>query len=667
MSYRQNVVRRVAAWALVASMGSFTLPVMAQDIPWPRTLFERDYFDADIRAVLTTIINEAGLQSDFRPGVQGSVTFNFRNMPLQAAFNKLVEENNLTTNYDAATRTITISVPLPGRLITLSFASVEQVKQAARKLGIGGRIDDDPKTGVILVRGTTEQVTQLEDLAKRLDAAEKAFQDHKQSLAAAETVRGVEDAKREAEVAKRDLAKAEAEERRLKTEIHARMLDEVRNTDTKVIPIRYANVGPTTQTFQGQQVTIPGIDETLRTMLGITEAKGAGAAGAGTAPLSATEQQELARIRRELGQVPPVVSIDPRTNSVIVRGTPTAIAEVERLIARLDRPLPLLEIEVMIVRASRGVAEELGVRWGAARVQTHDGRAYGVGVTTGIDGKSLVPPLTSTATNVASTTASTVNNTTTVGIQETKIPIPPVNPFSLLPTSLGGTIAAFVYRGNNLSLQAQLDALSNAAKAQTIAAPRVVTLNNLEAKVTNDRTQYLPVPAAPNAPGGYQEVKAGLTLKIVPSLIQHEDSGEQSLVRLNINALDKDVTISPEGRPLLTGNEVQTQVVIPDGSTFVMGGLMNDVRYEGREAVPLLGDIPVLGALFSSRSSRSDLAETIFFITPHLVRPSDVFAQDVAQRRYLETQRAKLAEVRHDVQAKSQLLDLGSSMIEEDE
>lgn len=655
MSHRRIVAKRVAAWVLVASIGSFTLPALAQDIPWPRTLFERDYFDADIRAVLTTIINEAGLQSDFRPGVQGSVTFNFRNMPLQAAFNKLVEENNLTTSYDAATRTITISVPLPGRLITLSFASVEQVKQAARKLGIGGRIDDDPKTGVILVRGTTEQVTQLEDLAKRLDAAEKAFQDHKQSLAAAETARGVEDAKRDAEVAKRDLARAEADERRLKAEIHARMLEEVRNTDTKVIPIRYANVGPTTQTFQGQQVTIPGIDETLRTMLGITDSKGSGGAGAGAVgavPLSAAEQQELARIRRELGQVPPVVSIDPRTNSVIVRGTPTAVAEVERLIARLDRPLPLLEIEVMIVRASRGVAEELGVRWGAARVQTDGSRSYGVGGTTGVE--NLLSPRRSSSTDGNGTSGSGTSLVT-------------VDPFSLLPTSLGGSLATFVYRDNNLTLQAQINALSNASRAQTIAAPRVVTLNNLEAKVTNDRTQYLPVPAAPNAPGGFQEVKAGLTLKIIPSLIQHEDSGEQSLIRLNINALDKDVTISPEGRPLLAGNEVQTQVVIPDGSTFVMGGLMNDIRQEGREAVPLLGDIPVLGSLFSSRSSRSDLAETIFFITPRLVRPSDVFAQDLAQRRYLETQRAKLAEVRHDVQANSQLLDLGSSMIEEDE
>lgn len=660
MAFRDLAARPLSiAMVLAALAGS---PATAADIHWSEKLFQREFLDTDIRTVLSRILDENGLRSDFRPGVQGSVSYDFRNMPLEAAFNKLIEENNLEYTYEPNSKTVTISAPLPSKLITLLHAEPAKFQKEVERLrergALRGEIFTEKDSNIILMRGTPEQLKRLEELAQVLEKNEQSRSEEMRKSLSSDTDRGTSDAKRRE-------AEAIARERELNAENQARLRDEVLNTSVKVIPLKYATVGATTQTFQGQSVVIPGLDDTLRTMLGMGDGKNGGTNPTSTAlPATPQEQQELARIRKELGMVPPIISIDQRSNSIVVRGTPTAIREVETLVQRLDRPVPLVEIEVMIVRARRGVAEELGVRWGSAKLMRNGG-TYGIGVSTGIDADNLVPPNGAKPSTTQTQTVTDGGNVATSTSPST-LPSPSINPFTLLPTTLGGTLASFVFRGDTFSLQAQINALSEASKLQTIAAPRVVTLNNITAKITNDRSQYLATPAAPNAPGTYMEVKAGLLLNITPSLIARDDAGEQSLVRLNINASDKDVTLS-QGRPTLIGNEVQTQVLIPDGSTFVMGGLMNDSHIESRDGVPLLEDIPVLGNLFKSRTSVSDLQETIFFITPRLVQPNDVYAQDIAQRRYLQTQRAKLGDMRQEIQATSQLLDLNTPLIEEDE
>lgn len=650
---RYTLLCAVAA-ASIASMMAAKI-AYSDEINWGNLRYDRESRDEDIKIPLRKILESKNISVNFRPDVKGVVNFNFKDMLAQAAFNKIIAEFNLEWSFDAATNTVTISAPQRRKFIALAHVKPEQFRDVARKL-LRFEVQIDAENDLVLAAGSNEQLTQLEELAQKMDQAAAARDLASNQSLETDTIRGLNEAKIEA-------AKLEAE-------VNRKALEELRDTDTEIIKLRFATVGPTTQTFQGETVTIPGIDATLKSMLGIAEEKIEKAAapatnnGVGAQPVP---MQDLARVRRELMGVPPIISIDPRSNSVIVRGSRRAIKEVRGLIQQLDKPVPLVEIEVMIVRARRGVSEQLGVKWGGALVGSQGGEAnnFGFGVSTGIASGDLVAPRS--ALPGQERTIKDINSDTGIASTQTSATlIDPVNPFSLLPTTLGGTLASFVFRGSEWALQAQINALAEANKLQTISAPRVVTLNNLVAKITNDRSQYLLIPAGLNAAGSYKEVKAGLSLSITPSLIRMGGSGTTDLVRMAINASDKDVTLSA-GRPTLSGNEVQTQVVIPTGKTFVMGGLMNDSRLEADDGVPGLMDLPVLGALFRSKSSTSDLQETIFFITPKIVNPADEFARDVAERRYLDGQRAKLSDMRLDVQTGSQLIDLDPAQIEEDE
>lgn len=652
ISFR-NVRRPVgsALFALALGVATSQGALAGPALPWTNQLFERVSVEEDVRDVLRSILKQGSLAVNFRPDVAGNVSFSFTNIPLEAAFNKLIEENNLDYDFDAKTHTVTI-YKIQRRaedLVTLTYTPPEQVRQAAVRLKLGGEITADHDTGIVMLRGTEAQVGKLKDLIKSLEGA--GAEREKGSLARVDA-----EAKALDNLVKRDAA-----------DVRARVRDELLNTKVEIIPLKYATVGPTSQTFQGQTVTIPGVDETLRSLLGLGESKSGGDkdAKAGSA-IQTASISTVAAVRQELGTVPPDLSIDPRTNSIIVRGSPTVLAQVRELIKQLDKPLPLIEIEVIIVRARKGVAEELGIRWSSGGVTTRTpSDTYGFGVNTGISTTGQVAPISALqqSREVTSTTVSggvVTQNTALAALA-------PLNPLTLLPTTLGGSLASFIYRGTNVALQAQLQALSQAEKTQTVSSPRVVTLNNVKAKVTNDRSQFLATPPAPNQAGDLKEVKAGLIMDITPAVIIADETTGDKLIRLAINASDKDVTTSAQGRPAVVGNEVQTQVIVPNGATFVMGGLMNDFRREGKDGVPGLQDIPLLGELFKSRTSANELDETIFFITPRIVQPTDAYAQDIAERRYLQGQRAQMSDLRRDIKEHSQLLRLHPSMIEEDE
>lgn len=655
---RENLQTNVTTGRGTFTPGTAARGAVVQGLVWRKAKFERTSFEEDIRDVFRAIARDNEMQVLFRPDVEGEVSFDFKDMDLRAAFRKLIAENSLDYSYDAESNTVTLFkatlVQRREQLIALQYITADRLRATAKRLNLRGEIIVDADNDIVLVKGAVAEVARLVDLAEKLDRQEAEKQKQIAQDRATEALELEADAKRQEALAKQRAAqfnasdrRAAAQQREQELKARAEVIDRILKTEVRVIRVRYANVGPTSQSFRGKQITIPGIDETLRALLGIGE-KDSRVTGGGEKRGSLTND-----VRAELGLTPPQISIDTRTNSIIVRGSKRAVDQVESLVEKLDKKLPMVEIEVIIVVASKGVSAALGIKYGSGSVfKTNTNDNFGFGADTGIaDGANRTSPTDATAADAAT-------GTTTID---------PLNPVTLLPLpGAGESLANFVFRGANLALQVELAALSRDNKAQTVASPRVITLNNLSAKITNDNSVFVRTDAGANAAGALQEINGGLILDITPSVIESDVSGEESLIRLVINASNKTVDAT-SGNASVTGSEVQTQVEIPDGATFMLGGLVTDIRDEQKDGVPGLQDIPFIGNLFKTRRSTDALTETIFFITPKLLKSEDLYASDIAQRRYMDTQRARLHDMRHDLQVNSQLLTIQSVTLEEDE
>ena len=590
------------ACVAVISVGLQIIPTMvyAAQLEWKSDTFEATYVDSDVKDALRQVLRQNGMQVIFRPGVKGTVDGSF-NMPLQGAFNKLVVENALSYEYDDVTNMVTIfsqgTTSVKQDFVTLRNLNIEnRVMAAARDLKLERNVRINTNTGIATLKGDAEQIALLRKLLKDLDVAETDRR--KYSIA---------NKRSEADmmVARAKAAQAAAEA--------AQFIDPASLT-FQVIPLRYANVGETSRVFHGKTITVPGIEKTLKALMGV-------------APIANQGEQQVAS-GPAWGYGIQQIVVDERTNSIIVRGTEEKVAEVKSLIKKLDRSVPMIEIEVLIVRAVAGVSEQLGVNWAAER---NLGRQFG-GVNTGI--ASADPTgVTSGLSSAAATSATGLLSTT--------------------PESL---LAGFVFQGTSFALQTQLSLLESESKTQTIASPTLVTLNNMTARIERSGSEYFVTQNGDNSGTSLTEIQAGLNLDITPSVIFAESSAERELVRMSVTASNTSVnTASAGGSASTSGQQVQTEVIIPINTTFVIGGLVDDSRVDTVRGIPLLKDIPFFGQLFRTDSTADTFTETLFFITPHVVYPEEIVSRDVSQRTYLNDRKTYLGQMRDNLQSKSRV------------
>ncbi len=610
---RLRTTPTIAALLLATAL---TMPALSQgnDIPWNRGLtITRTSSDDNIRNVFRTLLQQNGLSVVFGPGVNQTVSFHLENVPLDAAFTQLIDRHRLVYSYDPRTRTVTINNAGGGAgggtgsngstvFLTLQETSFSELTEALVNLGLGqGGLRFDERSRTLAVTGDAERVKQIQTLAANLEQARKL------------QASGI-------------------------TDIRGLRPDEV-----KVIPLRFTDVGESSRQFQGRTVTVPGIADTLRAILGLNEGTapnlGTGGGGAGQASMPP-----------EIGR--PRISIDQRTNSVVVQGTPQAIAAVEKIIGQLDRPLQMVQIEVLIVTANIGVAKQLGVNWRGSQVNP-GGTPNSLAVDTGTSGGRV--------TNGTGGDLFSSNG---------------LDALSLLPSvsAAGGTAASFVIRGGQAIIEAQLQALASNDQARILSAPKLVTLDNITARITRSQNIYVQVDTS-NPNGGFggvglEEIQTGLTLEITPSIVPAQTDRDQSLVRLNLRAQNSAPGTGSFGQIDVVSQEVQTNVLVPDSDTFVIGGLFDDSQIKKQSGVPGLKDIPILGALFRTDETQNSLGETIFFITPRIVDERTMLQSDIALRdgsaEYIRRARAQLSDG-SDGEAKDAPLPQGTGALEEDE
>ncbi len=619
-----NLLRSALHASCVAALLAFAGPATASEdaarIPWKSGVtFSRTSVDDDLRNVLRAVLGASDLSVIFRPGVEGKVSFTFRDMGLEAAFDQLLGENGLRAGFNPATRTVTIGPAASAQSSLRHFITLQNVEWASLRqmlvsFGIGtDGIAYDPQTSLLGVTGDSARVAQVEDLVKTL---EQHYGDQRDQ-SVAETQRS-------------------ASTQRSDFERHA--YQDALNVQTRVFRLRFADVGPTTRNFHGRAVTIPGILETLQAMLGtgggqvppfstqapvpnaFTPAVGAGpsprqslqGSGPGGSQFAAPggpAGPDLAAMSA-IGR--PSISIDQRTNSVIVRGSPAAIAAVADVLHQIDQPVKMVEIEVIIATAELGVVNQLGVAYRGTGGKGNGGVGFDTGTTGGVIGQGTV-----------------------------------YNALSLLPaTAAGGTVASFLLSGSGISIQAQLQALASENKARVLSAPHLVTLDNVTARITRSEDIYVPVDTGGLNGQGLSQIQTGLTLEITPSIVLVAPGSPDQLVRLTLDATNSAPGSGTGNQINVNSQEVQTDVLVPDGGTFVIGGLFDDSRLKSTSGIPVLKNIPLLGQLFRTDNSQQSLGQTIFFITPHVVEQQQLVSRDVAlgsdTATYMDVQRQRL-------------------------
>ncbi len=303
-----------------------------------------------------------------------------------------------------------------------------------------------------------------------------------------------------------------------------------------------------------------------------------------------------------------VVSVDNRTNTLLLQDTPQRLEQINRLVKRLDVPIRQVLIEARIVLVNNDFERKLGTRLGLTDVQANG--ANGIVDTTGTAAGSDTI-LGSALSNVQSTgnPFPVTIPTGSAAANRYNINLPVSNPV--------GSIAFGILSGNYL-VDLELSAAQAETQAKVISSPRVITADQKEATIE----QGVEIPYQQSASSGATSVafkKAVLMLKATPQITP------DNRVILDLEVRDDQVgqTFVASGGidvPAIDTREITTQVLVNDGQTVVLGGILQTTSSNVANKVPWLGDIPVLGHLFKNTDRTNNKDELLVFITPKIIR-----------------------------------------------
>jgi type IV pilus assembly protein PilQ len=291
------------------------------------------------------------------------------------------------------------------------------------------------------------------------------------------------------------------------------------------------------------------------------------------------------------------IQIDDRTNMIIVRDLRKNVEDIKALVATLDTATPQVLIEARIVEVDTNFTRELGVQWGGS---WKNGVGTQIGITGVQDSTGIPVP------------GQTLTNTTPFNAAAT-----PPNFAVNLPASVGlgagGGISFGILR-DNLRLDLSLSALESSGKGKVVSSPKVVTIDNKEALI--EQGTQIPYSTVSASGTNTQFVDATLSLKVTPH-ITPEGSVIMKLEAKN----DSQGDVGASGQPAINKKKATTEVLVRDGETAVIGGILQVSRSENQAAVPWLSKIPVLGYFFKKNSNTSTNRELLIFITPKIMKP----------------------------------------------
>ncbi len=284
------------------------------------------------------------------------------------------------------------------------------------------------------------------------------------------------------------------------------------------------------------------------------------------------------------------VTVDQRTNKLLVTDTADHIDEVIALVKELDIPIRQVLIESRVVLAGTTFSKELGVKFGVSTTKAANGQITTSGSLNSADSFNqfgTTPALDQRLNVNLPATASTAGR---IGLAIAKLPF--------------GTL-----------LDLELSAAQAEGKSETISSPRVITANQQEATIeTGTEIPYQQATSSGATSVSFK--KAVLSLKVTPQITPDE----RIIMDLEVTKDKPDFARTVLGVPPIDTNKVTSQVLVDNGETIVLGGVYEQTKTHNINRVPFFGDLPLVGGLFRNRSEKNDKSELLIFISPKLLK-----------------------------------------------
>lgn len=295
------------------------------------------------------------------------------------------------------------------------------------------------------------------------------------------------------------------------------------------------------------------------------------------------------------------VTTDPRTNTLIVRDTNSHIDQVRKLVHVLDVPVKQVLIESRIVVANDNFQRSLGARFGIGGV--HNGPNSTIATSGNITGTDQILAGGSGGPYLSGTGNLNVN-------------------LPAQPSQAGGSVGqlAVAILNNDFQVDLELSALQAEGKGEVVSSPHVITANQQKAHIE----QGVEIPYQNAASSGATTVqfkKAVLSLDVTPQITP--DNRVLMKIEVHKDSVGQTVTTANGGSvPSIDTRVVNTQVLVDNGDTVVLGGIYETTLTHSVSKVPLLGDIPLLGFLFRQQSETNNKDELLVFVTPKILADS---------------------------------------------
>lgn len=283
------------------------------------------------------------------------------------------------------------------------------------------------------------------------------------------------------------------------------------------------------------------------------------------------------------------VSVDERTNTLLIRDTQASIDEARKTIEQLDIPVKQVLIESRMVTVRDNVGEEIGVRWGV----------------TDRESDFTVSGSANAADTAASGIVPDVDNRMNVSL-----------PVSSPAGRIGFQVASLV---DGTILDLELSALESENKGEIIASPRITVANQQEAYIEQG-TEIPYVQATSSGATSVEFKKAVLSLKVTP----HITPDNRVILDLVVTQDTRGETVQTSTGPAVAidTQEIKTQVLVENGETVVLGGIFQQLNTNDISKVPLFGDLPLVGRLFKNTNTVYQKRELLIFVTPKIVTES---------------------------------------------